>query len=183
MLEKLLDGETDVKAIAQLAQRKARAKIPEIQQALEGYRLRDHHRRMVRLSLAHLAFLEEQVSTIDEAVLALIEKEGYQKAFALLQSVPGMQEISAAALLAETGPDMSVFPSAGQLSSWIGVSPGNCISAGKRKRGAISRGNRWARTTLVECAWAASVKKDCHLKERFRRLCVRGRKPAAVAVA
>ena len=32
----------------------------------------------------------------------------------------------------------------------------------------MSTGNRWARTTLVECAWAAAAKKDCHLKERFR---------------
>lgn len=71
---------------------------------------------------------------------------------------------------------MSVFPSEAQLSSWIGVCPGNRISAGKNRSSAISRGNRWARTTLVECAWAAISKKDCHLKERFRILCKKGRK-------
>ena len=78
---------------------------------------------------------------------------------------------------------MSVFPSEAQLSSWLGVSPGNRISAGKNRSAAISRGNRWARTALVECAWAAVSKKDCHLKERFRKLCVKGRKPALIAVA
>jgi transposase len=153
MLEKLLNGEADVATIANLAQRKARMKIPEIHQALEGHRLRDHHRRMLRLSLEHMAFLEQQISTIDGEVLQLIEREGYQGPFSLLLSVPGVQEISAAALLAETGPDMSVFPSEAQLSSWIGVAPGNRISAGKNKSGATVRGNRWARTTLVECAW------------------------------
>ena len=56
MLEKLLEGEPDVEAIAHLAQRKARARIPEIQQALEGHRLRDHHRRMLRLSLEQRLF-------------------------------------------------------------------------------------------------------------------------------
>jgi transposase len=183
MLEKLLNGEADVATIANLAQRKARMKIPEIHQALEGHRLRDHHRRMLRLSLEHMAFLEQQISTIDGEVLQLIEREGYQGPFSLLLSVPGVQEISAAALLAETGPDMSVFPSEAQLSSWIGVAPGNRISAGKNKSGATVRGNRWARTTLVECAWAAAAKKDCHLKERFCRLCVKGRKPALIAVA
>jgi len=183
MLEKLLEGEPDLAAIADLAQRKARMKIPEILQSLEGHRLRDHHRRMLRLSLQHLAFLEQQIGAIDAEVLQLIEREGYQSSFDLLQSIPGVQEISAAALLAETGADMSVFPTQAQLSSWIGVSPGNRISAGKNKSGAITRGNRWARTTLVECAWAAASKKDCHLKERFRKLSVKGRKPALIAVA
>ena len=62
MLEKLLEGEPSMEAIANLAQRKARMKIPEILQALEGHRLRDHHRRMLRLSLEHLAFLEQQIT-------------------------------------------------------------------------------------------------------------------------
>jgi transposase len=183
MLEKLLDGEPDLAAIANLAQRKARMKIPEILQSLEGHRLRDHHRRMLRLSLEHLAFLEQQIGVLDGEVLQLIEREGYQNSFELLQSIPGVQEISAGALLAETGADMTIFPTEGQLSSWIGVCPGNRISAGKNRSAAITRGNRWARTTLVECAWAAASKKDCHLKERFRKLSVKGRKPALIAVA
>jgi transposase len=183
MLEKLLDGEPDPAAIAHLAQRRARARIPEILQSLEGHRLREHHRKMLRLSLEHLAFLEQQIGTIDGDVFALIEQKGYGRSFDLLQSIPGVQEISAAALLAETGADMGVFPTEGQLSSWIGVCPGNRISAGKNRSAAITRGNRWARTTLVECAWAAAAKKDCHLKERFRKLSVKGHKPALIAVA
>jgi transposase len=183
MLEKLLEGEPDLAAIADLAKNKARLKIPEILQSLEGHRLRDHHRRMLRFSLGHLAFLEAQLSAIEAEVLDLIEREGYAKPFALLQSIPGVQEISAASLLAETGADMSVFPTEAQLSSWIGVCPGNRISAGKNRSAAITRGNRWARTALVECAWAATVKNGCHLKERFRKLSVKGRKPALIAVA
>jgi transposase len=113
-----------------------------------------------------------------------MERHGYQKPLELMQSLPGIGEISAAALLAETGPDMSVFPMASQLSSWIGVCPGNRISAGKNRSTAIPRGNRWARTALVECAWAAAAKKDCYLRERFQRLCAKkGRKPALIAVA
>lgn len=183
MLEKLLEGEPDMEAIANLACKKARLKIPEIQQALEGNRLRDHHRRMLRMSIEHLEFLEKQISTIDQQVLEAMEREGYMQAFELLQSIPGIQEISAATILAETGADMTVFPTEGQLSSWIGVAPGNRISAGKNKSGATARGNRWARTALVECAWAARAKKGCHLKERFHRLSVKGRKVALIAVA
>jgi hypothetical protein len=159
MLEKLLEGEPNLEAIADLAQRKARLRIPEIVRSLEGNRMREHHRRMLRRSLDHLAFLENQIGGIDSEVREVIEREGYQTAFELLQSIPGIQELSAAALLAETGGDMKTFPSEGQLSSWIGVCPGNRESAGKNSSGRISRGNRWARTALVECAWAASAKK------------------------
>jgi transposase len=183
MLEKLLEGEPNVEAIACLAQRRARARIADIQQSLEGHRLRDHHRRMLRFSLDHLAFLEQQVQAIDDEVLTLIERERYLPAFELLQSIPGIRALTAAALLAETGADMSVFPTAGQLSSWVGVCPGQRISAGKNRSSDRPRGNRWARTTLVECAWAAVAKKDCYLRERFRMLCVKGRKPALIAVA
>ena len=183
MLEKLLEGEQDVEAIAELARHRARAKIPELRQALEGHRLREHHRRLLRYSLDHLAFLEAQIDGIDQEVLRLISASGYQQRFELLQSVPGIQEISAASLLAETGGDMSVFATAGHLSSWLGVCPGNRISAGRNKSSRIARGNRWARTTLVECAWAASIKKDCHLKERFHHLARKGRKPALIAIA
>jgi transposase len=185
MLEKLLDteGEPDAAAIANLAQKKARAKIPEIRRSIEGNRMRDHHRRMLRRSLDHLAFVEQQIDGIDSEVRQVIEKAGYTRAFELMQSIPGMQEISAAALLAETGADMSVFPTAAHLSSWMGLCPGNRISAGKNSNSSISRGNRWARTALVECAWAASAKKDCQFRERFHRLSVKGRKPAVIAVA
>ena len=178
MLEKLLatEGEPDAAAIANLAQKKARAKIPEIRRSIEGNRMRDHHRRMLRRSLDHLAFLEQQIDGIDSEVREVIEKAGYTRAFELMQSIPGMQEISAAALLAETGADMSVFPTAAHLSSWMGLCPGNRISAGKNSNSSISRGNRWARTALVECAWAASAKKDCQFRERFHRLSVKGRK-------
>ena len=80
MLEKLREGETDTAAIAELAQKNARRKIAEIRQSLEGHRLREHHRRMLRLSLEHLAFLEKQIDTIDAEVYRLVEQEQLRKA-------------------------------------------------------------------------------------------------------
>lgn len=183
MLEKLLDGEQDMEAIAGLAQRKAKAKIPDIIRSLEGNRLTGHHRKMLGYSLEHLAFLEKQIDEIDGEAFRLIEAEGLAPAHQLLQTVPGVRETAAAALLAETGADMTVFPTTGQFSSWLGVSPGNRTSAGRNTGTSISRGNKWARSTLVECAWAASAKKEGPLRERYLKLSVKGRKPAVVGVA
>jgi transposase len=183
MLEKLLKGETDVEAIAKLAQRRAKQKIPELIRALEGHRLRDHHRTLIRLSLEHLAFLEGQLAAIDNEIARIIEENALTKAYHLLISVPGVQQISAAAILAETGADMQVFPTAGHLSSWAGVAPGNKISGGKAKPTSVSRGNRWLRTTLVECAWAASKLKDSPSKEQFAKLANKGRKVGLIAIA
>jgi len=183
MLEKLLEGEPDVTVIASLAQRKAKAKIPELIRALEGHTLRDHHRQLIRYSFEHLAFLEAQIAHLDEQVLRLIEESGYGRSLELLSSVPGIQQISAAAVLAETGADMSVFPSSGHLSSWTGLAPGNHISGGKGRPTQCTRGNRWLRTTLVECAWAASKAKNGQFRELFGRLSSKGKKKALIAVA
>jgi transposase len=78
---------------------------------------------------------------------------------------------------------MSRFPSDAHLSSWAGVSPGNNESAGKRRSGKVTPGNKWLKSTLVEAAWAASRTKKSYLSARYRRLAAkRGKKRAALAV-
>jgi transposase len=170
MLDALLKGEATPEQIAQLAQRSARKKIPEIISALEGHRISDHHRKMIRYSLEHMRFVEEQVAELDRDIAEKIREAGLEKEWGLLQTVPGVQERSAASILAETGNDMSQFPSEKHLSSWAGVCPGNNESAGKRKGSGTTGGNVWLRTTLTECAWAAAAKKDHFLKEKFWRM-------------
>ena len=142
-----------------------------------------HHRWMIRSSLKHLAFLEQEVFELDEQILRHIQTTGMQSALQLLESLPGVQQDSAVSILAEVGPDMSPFPSSAHLSSWAGLCPGNRRSAGKDKGGRTNRGNRWLRATLTQCAWAAAAKKDCYLKGKFWRLAAEGKKRAIVAVA
>jgi transposase len=100
--------------------------------------------------------------------------------------VPGLQETSAAAILSETGTDMTQFPSEKHLSSWAGICPGNNRSAGKNRSSHTTGGNRWLRGTLTECAWAAAAKKNCFIKDKFWRITTKsgGKKaPAVVAIA
>ena len=101
-----------------------------------------------------------------------------------MASLPGFDQRSAQNVVAEIGADMEVFPSAQHLASWAGVCPGNNESAGKRKSGKTTKGNRWLRTALVQSAWAATRKKDSYFQAQYRRLAPRrGKKRAVVAVA
>jgi transposase len=146
MLEALLDGKASPEEMAQFARGRAKQKIPQLVTALEGHRMSDHHRALIRFSLDHLIFLEAQIQRIDAAVVQRICLSGYQQPFELLQTIPGIQEDSAASILAETGVDMSVFPSAGHLSSWVGWT----MSRQPTKRGKESRRPNYSRKPLVE---------------------------------
>ena len=186
MLDALLKGKAKPEEIAQFAQRRAKKKIPQIIAALEGHQMSDHHRKMIGYSLAHMRFLEEQLEELDNDIAEKIRSAGLDQQWQLLQTIPGIQERSAAKILAETGPDMTQFPSEKQISSWAGVCPGNNRSAGKNRSSHTTGGNPWLRGALTECAWAAAAKKDCFLKEKFWRLTTKsgGKKPPAlVAVA
>jgi hypothetical protein len=87
-----------------------------------------------------------------------------------LETIHGITSLSDANLLAETGPEMTVFGTSDRLSRQGGICPGNSESAGKRKSGRPVTGNRWMRRTLCECAHA-SAKITCHFSRTFR--CIR----------
>ena len=99
-------------------------------------------------------------------------------------TIPGVGELGACEILAETGPDMSRFPSHRHLVSWAGLCPRNDESAGRRRSNRLRRALDWLKVTLVQCAWAAVKKKDSCLCRQFHRLRARrGAKKAACAVA
>jgi transposase len=187
MLDALLQGQATPEQVAQLAQRKARKKIPQIIAALEGHQMGPHHRKMIRYSLEHLQFLEEQIVKLDDDIGAKIREGQLEPQWQLLQSVPAIRETSAATILAETGGEMTPFPSVKNLASWAGVCPGNNRSAGRNKSSRTTGGNPWLRSSLVQCSWPASVKRNCFLKEKFWRIVSKSRDhnkgPAVIAVA
>lgn len=186
MLEALLQGKATAEQIAQLAKHRARQKIPEITAALEGHLMRDHHRKMIRYSLDHMRFIEEQIAKIDADIEAQIQEAGLTEAWQLVQTVPAIRDVAGAAIVAETGQDMDQFPSGKHLSSWTGICPGNNESAGKKRSSHTTGGNPWLRSALMECAWAAASKKDCFLKNKMWKLTAKAKgkkQPALVAVA
>jgi hypothetical protein len=73
-------------------------------------------------------------------------------------------------IIAETGGDMSRFPTAGHLASWAGVCPGNHESGGRRKSGKTIKGNRWLRDALGTAAMAAARSKNTYLGAQYARL-------------
>jgi len=180
ILNALVEGKMDPAAMANLAKRKLREKLPELERALTGT-FREHQRFLIALALSEIDFLDEAI----EQLSARIEQEmrPVDAALERLDAVPGIGRRSAENLLAEIGTDMSRFPTAGHLASWAGVCPGNNESAGRVRSGRTRKGNRYVRTILVEMAHAAAHKKDSYLAAQFRRLAARrGAKRAAVAV-
>lgn len=108
----------------------------------------------------------------------------YQQAVHLLDTLPGVNQQIAQIIVAEIGVDMSRFPSAAHLASWVGLCPGNHQSAGKQLRGTTRHGDRWLRQALIEAAQGAMRTKDSYLRAQGNRLARRrGKKRAAVAIA
>jgi transposase len=180
ILEALIAGQTDPVQLAELAQKSLRRKIPELRLALEG-RVTANHRFLLRMLLDHVKHQEELVERVTARIEELMVP--FTPAMEKLQTIPGVGPKVAEVLLAEIGPDMSVFPSAEHLSSWAGMSPGNNESAGKRRSGRTTKGSHWLRSMLVQAAWAASHTKATYLADQYRRLASRrGKKRALIAV-
>jgi len=162
MLEALLAGNPDPEQIASFARCRVKRHVPAIKAAVEQHRLRDHHRFLLRQSIAHIGFLEEQILDLDRRLMEMLQP--YQQGFDLLQTIPGIRREAAAILIAEIGPDMSQFPTPHHLAAWAGVCPGNNESAGIREK--------------------APRKGNSYFKERYSRLAIRrGSTCAVIAIA
>jgi transposase len=177
ILQRLLEGETDAPALAELARGKLRAKRDALAQAVVG-RLQEHQVFLLREQLAHLDYLDAAIARLDAELAARLAAE--QEALALVQTIPGVARRTAEVLVAEIGTDLSRFPSAQHLASWAGMGPGNAESGGRRLSGRTRRGNAWVRRTLAEVANVVSRMKATYLAAQYRRIAARRGKGRAV---
>ncbi|MBV9168101.1 MAG: IS110 family transposase [Solirubrobacterales bacterium] len=181
IIEALIAGERDGARLAELAKGKMRPKIPALTEALTGH-FGSHHAVACHRILGHLDFLNESIQALTAEIDA--RTAAFAPVYTSLLRVPGFDRISTDVILAETGADMSRFPTPGDLASWVGVCPGSHESAGKHRRVGTTKGNPWLRRTLIESARAAARTKGSYFGAQYRQIARRrGPNKAAMAVA
>jgi transposase len=177
----LIEGAQSPADMAQLARGRMRRKQPERARALDG-RIDEHHRFMLRLPLQRITAAEADLAQLDERLSEKLAP--YDEELGRLMQIPGLDWVTAGAMIAEIGVDLSVFHSAAHLASWAGLCPGNHESAGRQKGGKTRKGNVWLKTAMVTAAIAAGKARGSYFAEKYRRLSAkRGKMRAAVAIA
>jgi len=180
ILKALIHGEIDPEVLASFAKGRLVRKKNELMDALNGF-IGPHQQKLLALQIDHLEYLEKQITALDEEIAERLRP--FEDDLTRLDTIPGVGRRTAEDILAEIGSDMSLFPSAQHLSSWAGMAPGNRQSAGKRKSGRTTKGNRYLRATLCESAQAIGRMKPNFLSQQFHRIAARrGRKRATIAV-
>jgi transposase len=168
MLKAVADGETDPVALAALAHEKLRATPEQLCDALGAcVDLKPVYRRLLKMALEQLQFLEQQINQLDQEIARLLSQ--HQDAVERLAEVPGLGVDSAQQIIAEVGPTAATFPSAKCLSSWVGACPGDDESAGVNYSHRSPKGNRQMRRVLNQCANAAVKAKGTIFEIVYRR--------------
>ncbi len=181
MVQALIDGEVDPDVLAGLAHRRLQAAPETLREALRG-RVTAHHRFLLRLHLKQIEVFDAMIAEIDREVDLHVEP--FRQAIRQLTSIPGIGELAACVVLSEIGRDMSRFATHGRLISWAGLCPGQDESAGKRRSSRMRKGAPWLKSTLIQCAWAATRRKGSYLQAQYLHLRARrGGKKAIAAVA
>ena len=181
MIETLIAGEKDPAKLARLADPRVKASQESLREALRG-RVTNSHRFLLRLHLGHIDAIDAAIAEVDREVEAGIAP--FRTAVQQVTTTPGIKSLAARTILSEIGTDMSRFPTSGHLISWACICPRNDESAGKRRSTRIRKGSPWLKTTLVQCAWAATRTKGTYLHAQFHRIRARrGPKKAILAIA
>ena len=181
ILQLALTGEVNEENIENLMHPSMKATKSQLFQAMDGV-LSPVQKKLVRAILDHIDDTTRRIQDLDKIIDDQIR--GNENAIKNIDELPGIGKRSAEVILAEIGTDMNRFPSAGHLASWSGLCPGNNESAGKRKSGRTTKGNKYLKSTLIQCAKSAIKNKDSFFHAQYQRLVVRrGANRATVAVA
>lgn len=181
MIDALIAGERDPVVIASLAQGVMRNKHDRLVEAW-SVPIRDSQVEFLEGVIAHYDFLVSQIDDLDARIETLIAPFG--DARELLVGIPGWGPRTVEVFIAQTGGDMSRFPTAEHLASWATLCPANHLSAGRRTKAPPRRYNNQLVPVLIEAAKAASRTKGTYLSALYRRHAARhGPRHAAIVVA
>jgi transposase len=180
MLDALVAGERDPKALAQLARTRMRAKLGQLTEAFTGH-FTDHHGFLLATMLGRIDQASADIATLEAKIGEQIAP--FQQAAERLDEITGVGRTAAHVIIAEIGIDMGRFPTPAHLASWARYAPGVKQSAGKAKgNSGTGHGNPYLARVLGEAAVAAG-RTNTFLGERYRRIARRrGKKRAIVAV-
>jgi transposase len=179
MLEALIAGQRDPAALADLAKRRLRSKIPALTEALTG-RFGEHHAFLTRL---HLDLIDQHTHAVEELTARIeVVIEPFRGVRDLIVTIPGISVGVADVVIAETGADMTRFPTAGHLASWAGTCPGSNESAGRIKSTHTRPGNPYLKGALGVAAMSAARTNNTYLATKYRRIASR-RGPIKAIVA
>ena len=179
MIQGLIDG-LPPEELVKFARGRMKSKAKDLFDSMEGS-LSPAHRVVLKNIRKHVLYLDDEIAELDAEIRQIVEAQ-YREPWQLLQTLPGVDEIAAAGLIAEIGDDMSAFGSRESLASWAGLCPGNNESAGKRKSGKTRKGNQSLRRLMCEISQAA-IKTKSQFKGKHQSLVIRrGYKRSIIAI-
>jgi transposase len=181
ILKAIIAGERRAERLADLADPRLKASRSELMEALQG-EITGQQRRLLRLHLKLAEDLEAAIAQLDRDIDKAVAP--FRRIVERLIEVPGLSDVSAPALVAEIGLDMTRFPTARHLVSWARLCPRMDESAGKVHSRRTLKSSAWIKTLLVQAAWCAVRKRNSFFRAQFQRLRARrGPHKAIVAVA
>jgi transposase len=203
ILEAIAGGQDDPRALAALAHGGVKGGRAAIGQALDGMTLGAHHPRLIRIHLDHITFLDRAVAAIEDEIGAALDAipaawgitaagvpspdpgpdAAVLTAASRLAEIPGVSPKLAIAIIAETGLDMTQFPTAAHLASWAGLAPVARQSGPRNRKPGKGQGDAYLKGYCTQAANGAA-KTETFLGVRLRRLSRRlGGNRAKCAVA
>lgn len=181
LIEHSLVGQVSEENIGDLIHSSMQSKKAELLDALDGV-FSATQKLLVRAILDHIDDMSKRIKELDDIIND--QMKSYEDDIKKLDEITGVGKRSAEVIISEIGHDMSRFPTDAHLCSWAGLCPSNNESAGKRKSGKSSKGNRHLKCILIQCAKSAKRNKDSFFFAQYQRLVVRrGANRATVAVA
>ncbi len=191
-----LFGKTGRNLMDLLVRKGSKCGFPEVQRCLRGSLqhkaeelfltvqgfFSEHHAYLLKSILTFVDQLEHQIADMEDQLSRRLEP--HQELVVRMDEMPGINEVSAHSVLAETGTTLEDFATPSAFVSWIGLCPGNNESAGKRRSGRSPVRAHHLKQILIQVAWAAIKKKDSYYKAKYFALKARlGPKKAIVAIA